>query len=117
MFSEMLGRNSSGMHSQTISNAAENTSQSQIASRQILAESLMISTLRPQLESRPVMNEELQPIPVRISNGSRGSHGSSNPSIPLHVLQQELIIRARISLHQHAVKRKSCFWATRLLAE
>ena len=81
-FSEVPGRNSSGMHSQTISNAAENTSQSQIASRQILAESLMISASRPQLESGPVMNEELQPIPVRISNGSRGSHGSSNPSNP-----------------------------------
>ena len=42
----------------------------------------MISASRPQLESRPVMNEEPQPIPVRISNASRRSHGSSNPSNP-----------------------------------
>ena len=79
-FSEVLSSNSSGMHSQIISNTAEKTLQSQIASRQILAETPMIPKSRIQLESRPVMNEEPQPIPVRISNGSRGSHGSSNPS-------------------------------------
>ena len=79
-FSDVLSRNSSGMQSQTISNTAENALQSQIVSRQILAESSMISASRPQLENQPVMDEESQPIPVRISNGSRGSQGSSNPS-------------------------------------
>ena len=86
MFSEVLSMNSYGIHSQTISSSAVNTLQSHIISRQILAESQMNSASQPQLESRPFINEEPQPIPVRISNGSRGSQwsqGSSNPTVRL----------------------------------